>query len=209
MLLIVKSKPDFVSIESYGPLEHRTQLKFTFASDQINLLIGDIIEDIGWDFNFLRLDIPINIVLFGLKNLLRCHNRGEHLCGDINLQGRSLLRKSVSDNRDVRSLFCGFVTNEYLEGLDDRLPPRRPRIEEVKTDNRHYKDLCLQYTLMHCRLSVLDEQSKHRHKVVITVIDYFYLNWSHPCHNLGLQLDLFDKFLKDQHNLGIRNIFFL
>jgi hypothetical protein len=50
---------------------------------------------------------------------------------------------------------------------------------------------------MHGGAGVFDEEAKHRHEVIITVIYYLYPNWSHFCNNLCLLLYLFDKFLKD------------
>lgn len=182
MLFIFQSKPYFVSVEPDRSFEHRTQLKFVLASDQIYLLIGDVVEDIGRDLYLLGLDIPINIDLLSLQDILCGHDGRQHLRGDIDPQRGSLLRKRIRQySYGWIKLGC-FVSDESFEGLNDGLPTRGARIEEVETDDGDDEDFCLKDSLLHGWLRVLDEQSQDGHEVVVAVVDYLDLNWGHLCY---------------------------
>ena len=63
--------------------------------------------------------------------------------------------------------------------------------------------------MVHGWLGVLDEKPQHWHEVAIAIVDYFYLNGGHLCHDFCLRLDLLDYVFEDPHNVSIWNLIFL
>lgn len=152
-------------------------------------------EDVGRDLDFLGLDTPIDVGPFCLHDVSGGNEGGDHLSGDVDLERGGGFCEGVCGDVDVDTLLvvegdCA-VVYRCLEGLYDGLPARGAGVEEVETEDGHHEELGRDDCLVHGWAGVLDEQSHHRHEVVVAVVNDLYLHRSNSAHELRLALDLF------------------